>query len=138
LAKLPHERITDLISNDQRLGRIFWFATMVDAAIHREWLVNVAKRPALERIAHFFCEMYHRLRIVELTDGLSYDLPMTQTDLAEALGLTSVHVNRMLREIAERKLATFRARRVTIFDLERLEAVSEFDPTYLSLEPRTA
>ena len=138
LARLPHGRISELIAGDQRLIRIFWFATMVDASIHRAWLVNVAKRPALERIAHLFCEMYHRLRIVELTTGLTYDFPLTQSALAESVGLTAVHVNRTLRELNERRLVTFRNKRVTIHDLRRLEEVCQFDPGYLFLEPRTA
>lgn len=138
IAKLPHEKITELIRTSERLGRIFWFATMVDASIHREWLVSLGKRSALERIAHLFCELYYRLRVVDLTDGLSYALPLTQAELAEALGLTPVHVNRMLRQLSEQKLVTFRNKTVEIHDLKQLERAAGFDPSYLFLEPRTS
>lgn len=138
IVKFPHQKITQLIKTSERLGRIFWFATMVDASIHREWLVSLGKRSALERVAHLFCELYHRLHVVDLTNGLRFDLPLTQSQLAEALGLTSVHVNRMLRQLSEDKLVTFRNRVVEIHDLKGLERTAAFDPAYLFLEPRTS
>jgi CRP-like cAMP-binding protein len=137
IAKVPHEKITALIVDDPRISRILWFATMVDASIHREWLVSIARRSALERIAHLFCEMYYRLKVVELTDGLSYDFALTQIEVGEALGMTPVHVNRMLRELKEKGLVTFRGKGVTIHDLAALERTAGFDPSYLFLESRS-
>lgn len=137
IAKLPHKKITELIRSNPRLARILWFATMIDASIHREWLISIANRSALERLAHLFCEIYHRLRVVELTDGLSYRFPLTQSELGEALGLTAVHISRTLKQLREMKLVTFHHRVVNIMDLERLKEVAGFDPAYLFLEPRT-
>jgi DNA-binding transcriptional regulator LsrR (DeoR family) len=80
--------------------------------------------------------MFYRLRVVELTDGLSYQSPLTQAELQETLGLTSVHVNRMLRELSNQGLTSFRTNVVEILDLARLEQTADFDPAYLFLEPR--
>jgi CRP-like cAMP-binding protein len=77
-----------------------------------------------------------RLAIVGLAGDAGYDLALTQIDIAECLGLTSVHVNRMLRELREMGLMEFSRGRVTLMNLEALRDVAEFDPTYLYLDPR--
>ena len=117
---------------------MFWLMTNIDAAIHREWVLSLGRRSALSRMAHLFCELRVRLGVVGMADEMGYDLPLTQTDLAECLGLTSVHVNRTLKELRERGLVEFRGGRVTILDLEGLERVAEFDPAYLYLEKSPA
>lgn len=136
LVKLPHDAITDIIARQPRVGRILWFFTMVDASIHREWLVSLGRRTARERVAHLLCEVYHRLHIVGLTDGTSYAFPLTQLEMCESLGLSTVHMNHMLRALREDGLATMRDSRVTIHDLDRLEDQARFDPGYLFLDPR--
>jgi CRP-like cAMP-binding protein len=133
---LPHENLTRITERYPHLTRVYWFSTNLDAAIHREWAVSLGRRDALARTANLFCELHVRLRIVGLTDANSYQLDLTQADLAECLGLTSVHVNRMLKELRERELLEFRAGTVTILDLPELERVAEFDPAYLYLERR--
>jgi CRP-like cAMP-binding protein len=87
-------------------------------------------------MAHLFCELLIRLEIVGLTNGNSYDFPLTQIELSESLGLTSVHVNRTLQELRRMGLIEAENRRVTILDLEALKGVAEFDPSYLYLEKR--
>ena len=136
IVKLQHTDVSELIEKHPRFARIFWFMTMVDASIHREWLVNLGSRTGVARIAHLFCEMFYRLRVVGMTDGNSYHFPVSQADLAEATGFTSIHMNRLLRELRERELATFRSKTVQIHDLQGLEEVAGFDPAYLFLEPR--
>lgn len=136
IAIVPHERLTKITEDYPHLTRLYWFGTNMDAAIHREWEVSLGRRTAIARSAHIFCELYLRFGIVGLTDGPSYALDLTQTDIAECLGLTSVHVNRMLKELRERGLVTFREGRVTILDWEGLQAVAEFNPSYLYLERR--
>jgi CRP-like cAMP-binding protein len=135
-AIVPHERLRTITEQFPHLTRIYWFGTNLDAAIHREWEVSLGRRTALAKVAHLFCELYVRLGIVGLTEGTSYELKLTQTDLAESLGLTSVHVNRTLRELREQGLVEFRGSRVEISDLPRLERVAEFSPDYLYLEKR--
>jgi CRP-like cAMP-binding protein len=118
------------------LTRVYWFATNLDAAIHREWALSLGRRSAIGRTAHLFCELLVRLEIVDLTNGYSYDCPLTQVELAESLGLTSVHVNRTLQELRRRGVIELENRRLTILDLDALKAIAEFDPAYLYLEKR--
>jgi CRP-like cAMP-binding protein len=136
IVALPHERLREITELHPHLTRVYWFATNLDAAIHREWELSLGRRSAASRLAHLFCELHTRLDIVGLTDGLTYQLGLTQTDLAECLGLTSVHVNRTLKELRERELVTFRNGKVDIRDWDRLREVAEFDPSYLYLEKR--
>lgn len=136
IVKLPHQRLSEVIDKSTRLARILWFSTMVDASIHREWLVNIGQRRAAQRAAHLLCEMLYRLRVVEMTDDDSYEFPLTQNDLASSLALTSVHVSRVLKELRGKDLVSFRNKRVIIPDQEKLERFAGFDPQFLYLEAR--
>jgi CRP-like cAMP-binding protein len=136
LAIAPHDRIMAVTRAHPHLGRIFWFMTNLDAAIHREWVLSLGRRSALSRAAHLFCELRVRLGVVGLADETGYRLRLTQIDLAECLGLTSVHVNRVLKELRESGLVEFRSGQVTIGNLAGLERAAEFDPAYLYLERR--
>jgi CRP-like cAMP-binding protein len=135
-AIVPHDRLKAITEQHPHLTRVYWFGTNMDAAIHREWAVSLGRRAALSRVAHLFCELYVRLGIVGLADDTGYALDLTQTDLAECLGLTSVHINRTLKELREGGLVEFRGSRVTIHDRAGLERVAEFNPSYLYLERR--
>ena len=135
-AVVPHTRMQAITEAFPHLTRVYWFSTNLDAAIHREWELSLGRRTALARVAHLFCEMYVRLGLVGLAEDGRYDLPITQADIAECLGLTSVHVNRTLRELRDRGLVEFRGGKVRIDDLKGLEAAAEFDPLYLYLEKR--
>ena len=135
VAMVPHEKLGQITERFPHLTRLYWFTTNMDAAIHREWELSLGRRTALSRIAALFCEMRLRLEVVGMTEGETYALPLTQTDLAECLGLTPIHVNRTLKELREQGLVQFKSGRVTIFDWDRLRDVAEFDPAYLYLEP---
>jgi CRP-like cAMP-binding protein len=130
----PHERLKAITERHPHLARLLWFSTNLDAAIHREWVVSLGRRDALARTAHLFCETFVRLEIVGLTEDRTYRLNLTQTDIAECLGLTSVHVNRTLRTLRERGLMEMRGGRVTILDMAGLARVAEFSSDYLALE----
>ncbi len=136
IALFPHERLSALLEEHAHLGRLLWLSTIVDAAIHREWIVSLGVRSALSRLAHLLCELQVRLEVVGIAQGCSYDMPLTQQDLSQILGMTPVHINRMLKELREDGVATFRGRRVEIHDWERLVKLAEFDPFYLSLQQR--
>ncbi|HET9640756.1 MAG TPA: Crp/Fnr family transcriptional regulator [Allosphingosinicella sp.] len=136
VAMVPHDALRGITETHPHLGRMLWFSTLLDAAFHREKILSIGRRTALARIAHIFCELLVRLRIVGLANEAGYDLPLTQADLADTTGLTSVHVNRMLKKLRDENLLTFRGGHVTIGDWERLQRVAEFDPTYLHLERR--
>jgi len=136
IAMVPHDALRGITETHPHLGRMLWFSTLLDAAIHREKILSIGRRSALARIAHIFCELLVRLRLVGLASETGYALPLTQADLADVTGLTSVHVNRMLKKLRDEDLLTFRGAVVTIRDWERLQRVAEFDPTYLHLERR--
>ncbi|HEX8512858.1 MAG TPA: Crp/Fnr family transcriptional regulator [Allosphingosinicella sp.] len=136
VASFPHDALRGITETHPHLGRMLWFSTLLDAAIHREKILSIGRRSALARIAHIFCELLVRLRIVGLADDKGFDLPLTQADLADVTGLTSVHVNRMLKKLRDEDLLTFRGGTVTIGDWDRLQRVAEFDPSYLHLERR--
>lgn len=134
IAMVPHERLTRITEEHPHLARMYWFSTNLDASIHREWEVSLGRRTAISKTAHLFCELHVRLGLVGLTDGMSYDLKLTQTDIAECLGLTAVHVNRTLRDLREQEALEFSKGRVTIRDLTKLRRIAEFEPDYLYLE----
>lgn len=136
IASVAHDALRGITETHPHLGRMLWFSTLLDAAIHREKILSIGRRSALARIAHIFCELLVRLRMVGLASDAGYSLPLTQADLADVTGLTSVHVNRMLKKLRDDDLLTFRGGKVTIGDWERLQRVAEFDPTYLHLERR--
>ncbi len=115
-----------------------WRETLIDAGISREWLVSLGRRSAYEHIAHLFCELYLRSQAVGLAEDHRCPMPIIQADLADALGLTSVHVNRILQEMRARTLITLRSQVLLIKGWDELLQVSEFDPTYLQLERRAA
>jgi CRP-like cAMP-binding protein len=134
VAIVPHAKLQRISEQFPHLTRLYWFATNLDAAVHREWELSLGRRDAIARLAAIFCELWVRLDIVGLTDGRSYALPLTQTDLSECTGLTPIHVNRTLKELRERGLVQFRSGRVTISDWQGLAQVGEFDSGYLYLE----
>ena len=136
IALVPHDRLKEITADHPHLARLLWLTTLIDAAIHREWLLSLGRRTSIGRIAHFFCEMHARFGVVEMGDPAGFPLKITQTDLAECLGLTSVHVNRTLKELREAGLAVFREARVEILDFAGLKRVAEFDPDYLQIEQR--
>ena len=136
IAAVPHARLKEMTEEHPHLTRLCWFSTNLDAAIHREWAVSLGRRPALARTAHLLCELYTRVEIVGRTNGNSYEFPLTQVELAECLGLTSVHINRTLQELRSRKLIELEQRQVTLLDLPKLKEIAEFDPAYLYLERR--
>ncbi|WP_348642446.1 Crp/Fnr family transcriptional regulator [Methylobacterium sp. WL2] len=116
-----------------RIGDAFWRVTLIDAALCREWLLNIGRREAYSRMAHLFCELITRLDAVGLAPDRTCRLPMTQLEIGDALGITAVHVNRVMRDLTAAELVTVRSRRLTVHDWEGLKAVAEFDPTYLHL-----
>ncbi|MGZ8285485.1 MAG: Crp/Fnr family transcriptional regulator [Allosphingosinicella sp.] len=136
VAQVPHDALRGITETHPHLGRMLWFSTLLDASIHREKILSIGRRSALARIAHLFCELLVRMRMVGLASDSGYPLPLTQADLADVTGLTSVHVNRMLKKLRDDNLLTFRGGTVSIGDWERLQRVADFDPTYLHLERR--
>jgi len=138
VAIFPHAALKQITETQPHLARLLWLSTLIDAAMQRERILSIGRRSAVARIAHLICELHVRYAIVNQVEGSSFRLPVTQLDLADATGLTSVHVNRMLRQLRDECMVTFRSGLIEIHDLPRLEQLAEFDPAYLFLtsEPR--
>ncbi|HVI97955.1 MAG TPA: Crp/Fnr family transcriptional regulator [Sphingomonas sp.] len=134
VAYVPHAKITEITETIPHLGRMLWFSTLLDAALHREWIFRIGRLDAQGRIAHFLCETHARMDAVGLADGGSFALPLTQQDLGEACGLTSVHVNRTLRRLRDAGLATVHDKRAVIHDRAALASLGEFHADYLYLD----
>jgi CRP-like cAMP-binding protein len=134
VALVPHERLQAITECSPHLTRVYWFSTNLDAAMHREWEVSLGRRKAVSAMAHLFCELNVRLGIVGLSDSGSYDLDLTQQELGECLGISTVHVNRALQMLRASQCVEFRSGRVSITDLAGLERLAEFDPGYLYLD----
>ncbi len=133
---VPHDGLRRISEQFPHLARLLWFTTNLDAAIHREWVLSLGRRSARAKLAALFSELQLRLEVVGLADDRGYDLPLTQTDVAECTGLTNVHVNRILRELREEGIVDFHGGRVTILDRDRLWRTADFDPAYLYLDKR--
>lgn len=134
VAIVPHDALNELTRSHPALTRKLWFATLIDAAIHRAWLFRLGRLDAVGRVAHFLCETNARLMSAGLSDGQRFTLGLTQTDLAEICGLTNVHVNRVMRQLREERLCVFRSSVVEIPDPARLMARAQFDPAYLYID----
>lgn len=134
IALVPHARIDAIMAQRPHLAKMLWFSTVLDAAMHREWIFRIGRLDAMGRLAHFLAETHCRMHAIGRTQGGTFDLPLTQQDLGEACGLTSVHVNRVLRRMREEGVATVARGTVTVQDQTRLWRLGEFDPDYLYLD----
>jgi len=133
VAELDRDDFDRLFTSNPRITQALFWDELVTMATQREWTLNLGQRSAYERIAHLLVESFYRLRSVGLTDGNSCDFPLTQSDIADATGLTSVHVNRMLQELRGNGLIELQSRRLTIPDLRALESAAMFNDNYLHL-----
>jgi CRP-like cAMP-binding protein len=133
IAYISQDRIEELTSRHPAINRALWWATLVDEGTLREWLVNMGRRSVDKQLAHLFCELFVRLESVGLTNGHGFDFPLTQEELGDTLGVSTVHVNRMLQQLREDGLITLKGKTLTILDLERLKEFADFDPNYLHL-----
>lgn len=132
---IPHENLHRLTRQFPGLMGALWRETLIDAAVFRAWMVALGRRTAHERVAHLLCEMTLRFAAVGLADGLSYQMPVTQNDIADALGLSNVHVNRVLQDLRRDELIVWRRTTITVLQWTALQELAAFDPTYLHLKP---
>lgn len=134
VAAVSRESLGELTSTFPKIMKAMWWDTLVSHAIQREWLLNLGQRMAPERIAHLLCELFVRLRCVGLTDGARCDFPLTQIDLADATGLSAVHVNRSLQQLRASDLIEWKGRTLHIPDFAILAKFAQFNADYLHLE----
>ena len=131
LAKVPGPTIRAMAARSFALAEAMNWEMLVSAEIQREWTVSLGRRTAAERLAHLFCEVATRLQTIGRQNGTDYELPLTQSDLADAMGLSTVHVNRTLQELKARGFVEMRSKRLIIHDRDGLQGLALFDPGYL-------
>lgn len=132
-AFIPREAIVELAFSRPAVGKALWLETLVEGSISREWVLNVGRRDAQTRLAHLLCEFAYRLDAVGMGPECNYELPMTQEQLADTVGLTPVHVNRTLKALDAAGLTKRSKRSVVITDLQKLAETGDFRSTYLHL-----
>jgi len=132
-AMVPISAFKDIAFQRPAIGIALWRETLVDGSIQREWTANVGRRNARERTSHLLCECGYRLEIAGLGHRTRFQLPMTQEELADALGLTPVHINRTLMSLDREGLTTRRRNLVQIHDWDALAAIGDFEPGYLHI-----
>lgn len=132
LCVVPRPEMRALSLLRPAIGHAMWVDTLIEASISREWLLSIGRRPARMRLAHLLCEFGVRLK-AQLTDDAEYQLPMTQEQLGDTLGLTPVHVNRVLKSLEADGLIDRNRRRIRVIDWERLRETAEFNERYLHL-----
>ena len=133
VAFIPTDAVKELAFSRPAVGMAMWYDTLVDASVHREWTANVGRRDSRTRMAHLLCEFGVRLHDAGLGSLCSYEMPMTQEQLADCTGLTPVHVNRTLKSFDREGLTQRTLRSVSIDDWEALAKVGDFDTRYLHL-----
>jgi len=133
MALIPIGAIREIAVVSPTVGMAMWYETLVEGSIFREWVLNIGRRDARTRCAHLLCEFALRLEVAELGHPESYELPITQEQLADALALTPVHVNRMLMKLEADGLIKRTKRMVSIVDWKKLVEVADFEPRYLHL-----
>nr|WP_314262226.1 Crp/Fnr family transcriptional regulator [uncultured Devosia sp.] len=137
VAFIQHAAIRPLLNASATLTDLLWRDTIIDSAAFRAWMLMIGQAEAPERMAHLFCELFTRARTMGLTDGQSFELPVSQADLADMLGTSTVHANRTLQDLRGQGLLQFEKGVVTILRWEALQDLAHFDPTYLHLHDRT-
>lgn len=131
---IPSNEIHAVMDRYPRLARALWWSSFVEESIAREWIVNVGYRSAFERLAHLFCEIYLRLEAVGLARDFVCEVPIRQSEIADTLALSAVHVNRTLMELRRSGLLSLNYRRLVIHDMPGLQAAAGFDASYLHLK----
>lgn len=134
ITSAPHAKLKRMTEEQPHLTRMLWLETVVDGAIHRQWLVTLGRQDALSRLAHLLCELGLRSEGAGLSGREAFDLPLSQAELSDFLGVTPVHFNRTLMSLRALGLADWRGGRVEIRDWAGLVELGEFDPTYLRLQ----
>ncbi|MBR0962628.1 Crp/Fnr family transcriptional regulator [Bradyrhizobium diazoefficiens] len=135
LGFINHDALRKLHRRRPAVAEIFWRDTLIDSAMFREWIVNVGQRPAPARLAHVMMELRERLRLIGRVEGASFEMPLTQEQIGEALGITAVHANRVIRQLREEGIVELHRGRVTVLDERKFLDLADFDGRYLHQSP---
>jgi CRP-like cAMP-binding protein len=134
VAFIQHEPLRELCHAYPRVADAFWRQTLIEGSVIREWMLNVGRREAYDRLSHLLCELVTRMRAVGLVRDHACELPITQGEFADATGLSTVHVNRTIQELRAAGLIRLKGKVLTVLDWEGLKRAGEFSPVYLHLE----
>jgi CRP-like cAMP-binding protein len=137
-AFIPHDAVRHIKREHSGVGDALDRHSMIDAAIYREWICNLGRRTAMERVANLICECFVRMQAVGLANQEDFELPFTQTEMGDATGLSNVHVNRTMKELRRLELIRSNGKMHGITNWEKLQEVGDFDPAYLQLRPSPA
>jgi CRP-like cAMP-binding protein len=135
LGFISHEAVRVMHRKRPVVAEMFWRDTLIDAAMFREWIVNVGQRPAPARLAHLIVELRERLKVIGFVDGATFEMPLTQEQVGEALGVTSVHANRVIKQLRQDGIVEVHRGQVTVLDEGKLMELADFDDRYLHLSP---
>jgi CRP-like cAMP-binding protein len=135
LGFIPHAALRDMVRERPNVAAMLWRDTLIDAAMFREWIVNVGQRPAASRLAHIVVELRERLKVVGSEQGADMEMPMTQEQIGEAMGITPIHANRIIKQLREDGVLEFQRGHVTVMDEHKLKELAHFDDRYLHLTP---
>ncbi len=134
VSAVPHGDLREITRSYPYLTRVLWFTTLVDGAVHRAWMTTLGRMDARERLAHFLCELRDRLEPIGLMRDQSFELPITQEELGDAFGMSTVHVNRILQDLRAEGLITSRGKTLTINDWDSLRRLGQYNPDYLHVD----
>lgn len=132
VAFADHVALKEITETEPHLARLLWLDTLIDGAIHREWIVAMGRRSKRAHLAHLVCELFVRLKAVGKTEDYSFRFPLTQTELADVLGISVVHLNKTLQPLRREGLLSWVSQVITILDWPKLTALAQFDPSYLN------
>ncbi|RFC63257.1 Crp/Fnr family transcriptional regulator [Mesorhizobium denitrificans] len=133
IADISRESLETLMGVSQRIAQALWWDSLVSLAIQREWTINLGQRDAVERMSHLFCEMFLRQQSAGRAQISGCEFPVTQAELGDATGLSTVHVNRTLQQMRSAEMITLHNKRLVIHDLDALMRQAMFNPNYLHL-----
>ena len=136
VAFIAHDSLRELTDLFPKSAAVLWRHTLVDGAIFRQWIVGIGSRSAHDRVAHLFCELYLKLEAVGLAEDHRCTLPLTQIQLADAMGISNVHINRVLKEMRSKNLISLKGSALAIHSWDELVRIAEFDEAYLHLKKR--
>ena len=131
VARIPRSDMERMMSAHPAISEAMYMAQLVDEAVMRAWIVSMGRRSAVERVAHLICELYLRVRNIGLTHDNQFALPLSQLVLADALGMTPVHINRVLKELRLSGAMSIQRGSVIIMDPVKLVQIAGFDENYL-------
>ena len=135
LGFISHTSMRALTRSRPNVAEVLWRDTLIDSAIFREWIVNVGQRPATSRLAHVVLELRERLAVIGRARGDTFEMPLTQEQVGEALGITPVHANRIIKQLRDERIVDISRGRVTVLDEAKLEELGQFDDLYLHQDP---